>query len=151
MIFPVYRTELALPHSEAFERNSYLSSDNLQRFFPSEVAGSIAVGSQVTSAPEAYKLGKITEESAIERVYDILTENIYFARVGVEDHEKNGILDYGESPIDLKARGRFNDIDVSIAGLYYQSNEHVGWMNISPRLALFKTISDEDQRKMLGL
>jgi len=151
MIFPVYRTELAIPKLEDFKQSSYLVSDELQRFFPGEVAGSIAVGSQVMSSSWAYKLGAVPEEPAIERVYEILTENIYFAHIDAEDHAKNGIPDYGESPIDLKARGRFNDIDVSIAGLYYQSNKHVGWMNISPRLALFKTIPIDDQQKMLGL
>ncbi|MEO6109952.1 MAG: hypothetical protein ABIP50_03020 [Candidatus Saccharimonadales bacterium] len=151
MIFPVYRTELVLSQPETFARSSYLLGDQLQSFFTDEVAGSIAVGSQVISSSEVYKLGEISVEPPIERIYDILTENIFFAHVGVEDHGKNSIPDYVESPIDLKARGRFNDIDVSIAGLYYQSNKHVGWMNISPRLALFKTISDEDQRKMLGL
>jgi hypothetical protein len=151
MIFPVYRTELTLPQPETFSRNSFFPGDALQSFFPSEAAGSIAVGFEIMSASEAYQLGEILVESPVERIYDILAENIYFTHLSVEDHGKNGIPDHGESPIDLKARGRFNDIDVSIAGLYYQSNQHVGWMNISPRLALFKTISHEDQRKMLGL
>lgn len=152
MIFPVYCTDLELPQPEAFIRTSYFSDHELQRFYGMQkLAGSIAVGSAVWSSLEAYSLGEVAAEPPIERVYDILSENIYVAQTQETDRDVDRYPDYDEMPMDLKARGQFNGIDVSIAGLYYKSNKYVGWMNIQPRIALFKTVSDEDQRKMLGL
>ena len=152
MIFPVYRTELAIPQPESFLSTSYFSESELKRFYgAAKIAGHIAVGSEVWSAAETYELGDVPPEPPIERVYDLLTENIRVDTTTAAHREKEGMPEYDELPFELRARGEFNGIDVSIAGLYYQSNKHVGWMNIRPRASLFKTISQEQQRKMLGL
>jgi len=153
MIFPVYRTELELPIPEdALAGATHLSEYDFVRLYGrGDVVGKIAVGSEVVSATHAYELGDMPIEPPVEREYEILSKGIYVARLRLAELEEGELLNHNEIPLELKAHGRINDIDVAIAGLYYRSNQHVGWMNIQPKAALYQRMSDDDQRKMLEL
>jgi len=153
MIFPVYRTELELPLPEdALAGASHLSEYDFVRLYGrGEVVGKVAVGAEVLSASHAYELGTMPTDPPIEREYEILSKGIYVARLRLAELEEGELLNHGEIPLELKAHGRIHDVDVAIAGLYYRSNQHIGWMNIQPRVALYQRMSDDDQRKMLEL
>jgi len=147
MIFPVYKTELHLPEvgdlddlSQAFERGLHRNRRT--------ILGSIAVGEALPLGEDVYHLGETPKNPNIDRTY-LLTRDLSIRRARV--NVRNDVKEYEEEPIDLKGRGIFNDMEVSIAGLYYQSNKYIGWMNIQPRIGLFTTLNEDQKRKMLEL